>query len=1034
MIRSLIRKDLCTQILWILLSFALMIALNYLLTHKLEHNHLKREAENDIFHMQSSIELELLENEVVLSGIAETARIMISQGSGYNMLSEYIKNVTKYMTTDEKFASYVINVYGVFDAFDGKLIFGNNWVPPNNYVPAECPWHETAMRAGKEVRITEPYVDAATGAIIITYVRRIFDEKGNRLGIICLDINLAKIREYVSKIYIAEMEVGILLSEKLNIVVHPDSVLLGKALRDVNYGIASLAEELEQGREISERKVLNYRNEESVAFFKRLKNGWYAGILIPEKNYYKDIKNITLILSLLGIVLAFILIILLLRIAKAKESAEKSMNVLTNLLNGLDIMIYVTIPSTDEILFVNDNMKKHYGLDENVIGQTCYKVFQKGINKKCDFCPCLQLDKEPRNTVIWEERSTLTERVYRNTDRYMEWHDGKTVHIQHSVDVTELVIARELAEQSSRFKNRFLSRISHEIRTPMNTIMGITEIQLQNETLAQDLKKVFIDIYNSSDLLLDIINNILDVYKIEANKIEIAFVEYDVASLINDIVQLNIMRMKNKAVEFEFYVDENLPVTLFGDVIHIKQILNNLLSNAFKYTETGKVKLSVCAEHSKKENFDMILVFKVSDTGQGMTEEQKNKIFDEYSHFSYLIEGTGLGMNITQYLIKAMKGEVTVNSELGKGTEFIVHLPQKSTNSGVLGKELVESLQNFRYISYSQIKNARIEREPMPYGSVLIVDDVESNLYVAKGLLQPYKLIIDTADNGEEAIEKIKSGKVYDVIFMDHMMPEMDGVETVKTIRELGYANPIIALTANALGGQAEIFLKTGFDGFISKPIDIHQLNTVLNKFIRDKQSPEVIGEIRRQYALSKISVRNSNFKMSSTMELAFARDARKKLLVLEAISKNINTATDEDLQLFTLNANAIKSVLANVGEKALSEAAYELEKAGKDGNRAVISSDTQIFLDSLREIIQMVESNEDSTISDEEDIAYLRTKLLEFRHACSAYDKKYAKSVLSDLYSKRWSRRTKELLATLSELLLHSDFEEAMKKTDRFL
>jgi len=1034
MIHSLIRKDLYAQILWILLSFALMIALNYLLTHRLEHNHLKREAENDIFHMQASIEFELLENEIVLSGIAETARIMISQGGSYDMLSEYMKNVTKYMTTDEKFASFVMNVYGIFDIFDGKLIFGNNWVPPSNYIPAERPWHETAMKTGKEVRITEPYLDEATGAIIITYVRRIFDEKGNRLGIVCLDINLAKIKEYVSKIYIAEMEVGILLSEQLNIVVHPDSTLLGKALRDANYGIASLAEELEQGREISERRVLNYRGEEAVAFFKRLKNGWYAGILIPEESYYKDIKNITLILSLLGIVLAFILIALLLRVAKAKESAEQSIKVLTNVLNGLDIMIYVTSPSTNEILFINDNMKKHYGLDENVVGQICYKVLQKGMDKKCDFCPCLQLHKESRNAIIWEERSTLTERVYRNTDRYMEWHDGKIVHIQHSVDVTELVIARELAEQSSRFKNRFLSRISHEIRTPMNTIMGITEIQLQNEILAQEVKKAFIEIYNSSDLLLDVINNILDVYKIEANKIEIAFVEYDVASLINDVVQLNIMRMKNKSVEFEFSVDENLPIILFGDVIHIKQILNNLLSNAFKYTNVGKIKLSVYAEYDKKENFDMILVFKVSDTGQGMTEEQKNKIFDGYSHFSYLIEGTGLGMNITQYLIKAMKGEITVNSELGKGTEFVVRLPQKNTNTGVLGKELVESLQNFRYISYSQIKNAQIKREPMPYGNVLIVDDVESNLYVAKGLLQPYKLSIDTTDNAMDAIEKIKSGKVYNIIFMDHMMPKMDGVEAVKIIRESGYSNPIIALTANIIGGQTEIFLKNGFDGFISKPIDIHQLDSVLNKFIRDKQNPEVIEEIRRQYSISKISVRNTDFKMSSTMELAFARDARKKLLVLEAISRNINTATDKDLQLFAANANAMKSVLANVGERALSDAAYELEKAGKDGNRAVIISDTQPFLDSLREIILKIESNENATTSDEEDTAYLRTKLLEFRHACTTYDKKFAKNILSELYSRRWSHQTKEFLATLSELLLHSDFEEAIKKTDGFL
>jgi signal transduction histidine kinase/CheY-like chemotaxis protein len=1033
MIRRLISK--VYMQVWVFLSFALVVALSYQLTSKLEQQHLKREADSALFHMQANIESELLENEIMLNVIAETVRISILHENNEAMVSRYMKNLNRYMANNDRYAQYILSIFGVFDVFDGKFITGRDWVPPDDYAPTERPWYMKAMETSKEVKITEPYVDAMTGAIVVTYVKRIYDENGKQLGVVCMDVNLDRIKEYVNKVYIAETEVGILLSDRLNVIVHPDSTLLGRSLADVNYEIASLAKNLKGNWEISGEEVLNYRNEKAIAFTRKLRNNWYVGLMVPKKNYYQEMTNMSITLGLLAIALALILMLLMLKITKAKERADQSISVFSDVLNGLDAMIYVTIPSTDEILFINGSMKKHYGLDDDVIGKTCYKVLQRGINNKCEFCPCFQLNKNPHNTVIWEERSTLTERVYRNTDRYIKWHDGRTVHIQHSVDVTELIVARELAEQSSRFKNRFLSRISHEIRTPMNTIMGITEIQLQNETLAQNMKKAFIDIYNSSDLLLDVINNILDVYKIEANKIEIAFVEYDVASLINDIVQLNIMRMKNKSIEFEFNVDENLPVILFGDVIHIKQILNNLLSNAFKYTEAGKVTLSVHSEHSEKEHFDTILIFKVSDTGHGMTEEQRNKIFDEYSHFSYLIEGTGLGMNITQYLIKAMKGEVTVNSELGKGTEFIVRLPQKSTNSGVLGKELVESLQNFRYISYSQMRNARIEREPMPYGKVLIVDDVESNLYVAKGLLQPYKLSIDTADDGPEAIEKIKEDKIYDIIFMDHMMPEMDGIEATKIIRELGYTNPIIALTANAIGGQSEIFLKNGFDGFISKPIDIHQLNSVLNKFIRDKQSPEVLGEIRRQYALSKISSgRSSNFKMSSTMELAFARDARKKLLILEAISKNINAATEEDLQSFTLNANAIRSVLANVGERTLSEAAYELEMAGRDGNRAVISTDTQIFLDSLRDIIHKIESNEDATTSSDEDTVFLRTKLLEFRHACTIYDKKFAKSVLSDLYTKRWSRQTKEHLSNLSELLLHSDFEEAVKRTDGFL
>jgi len=1028
-IRSLMRK-MYMQV-WVLLSFVLVMAFGYILTGNMEQKHLKREADSALFHMQANIESEILENEIMLNTIAETIRGMFFYEKNYDMVSRYIKSLTKYIASNDRYAQYITEIFGVFD---GKFITSNSWVPPSDYVTEERPWYKAAMKAGIEVKITEPYVDAISGKIVISYVRHIFDEKGNQLGIICLSVNLDKIKEYINGVYIAKTEVGILLSEQLNVIVHPDSTLIGKSLKEANSGIAAIARDLKGNWEVSGIDVLNYRNEKSIAFTKKCKNNWYVGLMIPKKNYYQEMGNIMIVLSLLTIALASILIVLLTKLTKAKERADQSVSVFNNVLNGLDAMIYVTNPSTDEILFVNENMKKHYGLDDNLVGQTCYKVFQRGMDKKCEFCPCHQLDNEPHNIVIWEERSTLTERVYRNTDRYIKWYDGKTAHMQHSVDVTELIVARELAEQSSRFKNRFLSRISHEIRTPMNTIMGITEIQLQNEVITQDLKRAFIEIYNSSDLLLDIINNILDVYKIEANKIEIAFAEYDVASLINDIVQLNIMRMRNKTVEFEFSVDENIPITLFGDVIHIKQILNNLLSNAFKYTEAGKIKLVVSMEHSKKENFDITLIFKVSDTGQGMTEEQKNKIFDEYSHFSYLIEGTGLGMNITQYLIKAMKGEVAVTSELGKGTEFEVRLPQKSTNSGILGKEIVESLQNFRYISYSQIKNARLEREPMPYGKVMVVDDVESNLYVAKGLLQLYKLSIDTAESGAEAIEKINNGNTYDILFVDHMMPEMDGVEVVKNLREQGYTGIIIALTANAIAGQSEIFLKSGFDGFISKPINIHQLDSVLNKFIRDKQSPELIDEVRRQYALTKINTRSPSFKMSSTMELAFARDARKRLLVLEAISKNINIATDEDLRLFIQNANAIKSVLASVGEKDLSRTAYDLEMAGMDDNRAVISIETPPFLDSLREIIQKIESNEDATTPAEEDSAYLRTKLLEFRHACSSYDKKQAKSILAEIYSKRWSHQTREVLTTLQELLLHSDFEEAMKQTERFL
>jgi signal transduction histidine kinase len=282
-------------------------------------------------------------------------------------------------------------------------------------------------------------------------------------------------------------------------------------------------------------------------------------------------------------------------------------------------------------------MKRHYNIKGDCVGQFCYKILQEGKDQRCDFCPCHKLDKDPDSIIVWEEHNSLMKRIYRNTDRYIEWPNGANVHIQSSIDVTELISAKEQAEQSSRFKSQFLSRMSHEIRTPMNAILGITEIQLQDEKHEQDTREALGRIHNSGYLLLGIINDILDLSKIEAGKLELTLVSYDVPSLINDTVYLNVMQYDSKPLEFRLQVHENIPSTLFGDELRIKQILNNLLSNAFKYTEEGEIFMSVTAERQEeapsadvdRDAGRIMLVFRIADTGQGMTQEQADKLFDD---------------------------------------------------------------------------------------------------------------------------------------------------------------------------------------------------------------------------------------------------------------------------------------------------------------------------------------------------------------------------------------------------------------------
>ena len=599
-----------------------------------------------------------------------------------------------------------------------------------------------------------------------------------------------------------------------------------------------------------------------------------------------------------------------------------------------------------------------------------------------------------------------------------------------------------LAHQESKAKSNFLAKMSHEIRTPMNAILGITEIQLQDETLAPNLKEAFGKIYSSGDLLLGIINDILDMSKIEAGKLELIIEKYDVASLINDTVQLNVMRAGSKPIEFELYVDANTPATLSGDELRVKQILNNLLSNAFKYTAEGTVTLSISAEAEEKpDDPNVTLVLRVRDTGQGMTEDQVNNLFEEYSRFNQsanrTIEGTGLGMGIARNLISLMNGEIFVESSPEKGSVFTVRLPQGKVDDGVLGREVADNLQRFRINSMTYMRRVQISREPMPYGRVLIVDDVETNIYVARGLLVQYGLTIDSAESGFAAIEKIRDGNEYDIIFMDHMMPKMDGIEATKIIRGMGYKRPIVALTANAVTGQMEIFLKNGFDEFISKPIDIRRLNFVLNKLIRDKHPREVVEAARKQMAEKNQSADEAKKPSFDTQFLeVFARDASKVISALDAISKKRAPYSEEDMRTYIINVHGIKSALASIGQSKLSAFALKLEQSGREKNIGAMMSETPAFINSLRALVEKLapQKKDEGGKPAEDDQTLLKEKLLELNSACEAYDKKTAKNLMAELREKTWSQPTDELLGKIAEHLLHSDFDEVVNIVNKFI
>ena len=505
------------------------------------------------------------------------------------------------------------------------------------------------------------------------------------------------------------------------------------------------------------------------------------------------------------------------------------------------------------------------------------------------------------------------------------------------------------AQQASKAKSDFLATMSHEIRTPLNAILGITQIELQKMSEENDTTRAFHRIHQSGRTLLSIINDILDMSKIETGKFELTISEYDVANLINETVQANIVRIGSKDIEFILDADKNLPRRLIGDELRIKQIMNNILSNAIKYTTKGYVKFSITGATSfiySKSSIESTatLKFIVEDSGQGMKPEDLKVIFDPYIRFNMeenrVVEGSGLGLTITKKLIEMMDGWVTVESEYGKGSVFTVCLMQRAATIEIIGKDAADRLGSLVFL-YTGEKNL-INYEPMPHGNILVVDDVETNLLVAEGLLAPYKVGVEMVTSGFDVLKRIEQGANYDIIFMDHMMPELDGIETTSRLRQQGYDGTIIALTANALIGNDEMFRSKGFDGYISKPIDVRQLDAALKRFVRRRQLDEQSdgqGMPMLQAAPSPA--------INPKLRDAVLRDTAR---AVEAIIESLESG---DAAKFITSVHAMKSAMANIKETELSETASLLEKAAHNEDYDFVYEQAPGFVNRLEELIE---------------------------------------------------------------------------------
>jgi signal transduction histidine kinase/CheY-like chemotaxis protein len=923
-------------------------------------------AEQVLLAAEERIRGEMTKFDVILTGMSTTLVRMRTKGEGdLARIEDYFNINTATFALNEKYDLGIQDIFWFLPGKEERIYISGNSRPHRIDGPAEeLPWYALGAAAPGEIITTPPYWDFKSQRQIITIAVLMRDSRGETHGYLGIDINLEKIAEFVVSFRIERGGYGCLIGPvsntdgRMRFMAYPDPRYKDIPLGDLGPQYKVLEERLTAGPEsISSLNITTGSNVDVVAFYRKTHNDWYAGIVFPKQQYFRSVYTTSIIY----------------------------------IFTSLTMMIIL-----------------------------CYFLLQ------------LSMDK------------------------------------MHS-------------DEENRAKSSFLAQVSHEIRTPLNSILGMSEIILHKDVNSDICEDVSI-IKQAGNILLSIINNILDFAKIETKNISIEIKPYNIASLVNDVINIARLRLVDSPVDFFVDMDSSIPAYLMGDEVKIRQILINLLNNAMKYTKLGYIKFSIKKEPLSFSTFgdsQVRLVFSVEDTGVGIKKEDIERLFKEFTRLdiehNYGIEGTGLGLAIANSFCQAMDGNITAASTYGKGSTFTAKIiqayndgkpaaqledPSKQvlvyedrpayqqsllTAFSSLGlhpqcaQDLPSFMQNIqegnfdyafiparyaadcigsREASGSAVKiMVMLNADDMPssfntgnihlpiYSSalanilngsagkhafhtetidftapdarILVVDDLPTNLRVAEELLKPYGMKIDICLSGAECLDLINLNH-YDIVFMDHMMPEMDGLVTTDLIRKQGMGRdknsyfqnlPIVMLTANAIAGQREMFLKNGINDFLAKPISVSKLNSILVTWIpKEKQQklspaadknpiPPAESNASPLPAIPGVDIQiglsNAGGSPNSYMSILsyFCEDMEERIpQIQEAVEKG-------DLPSYTTMVHAVKGASRSIGAVELGGMAAELEAAGRGGDNGIIAAKTGPLLERLRKLTGHIHS-----------------------------------------------------------------------------
>jgi len=684
-------RPLYIQILFTALVFVAMVSLSYLFLRDTVHKNLVRNAESVFTFVKSQVNADLLEPRMMVSGFSQTIRSMLLRGDSAEDINNYILDIVDYLHSGNSRILSSIAIFGYFEAFGKESVFitSDGYMPPE-YNPHERIWFLAAVQNCGHVVETTPYESYLTRKKVITLTRCIHDDNDDRLGIVGMNVSIDDIGSNVVNIIHEQGGYGLLIDQNLIIIAHSNKDFIGKHVSDTELPLSLLLYDFKRGNDIVEHPLVNWKGEQTVAFIRKIDNGWYLGLLMPERPFYRNLTNMASTLIILGVIFAFTLIMILIRIDAARSKSDRE----------------------------------------------------------------------------------------------------------------------------SRHKSQFLANMSHEIRTPMNAIIGMTTIgKSTKEVERKDF--CFSKIEDAGNHLLGVINDILDMSKIEANKFDLSPSEFVFEKMLQRIVNVVNFRVDEKHQKLIVHIDKEIPKTMIGDDQRFAQVITNLLSNAIKFTpENGSINLD--ARFIEEKDSICTIQISVSDTGIGMTDEQQRRAFTSFEQAETSTTrkygGTGLGLPISKSIVELMGGTIWMVSEIGLGSTFLFTVKMQrglAQYQGLLSPDV-------------NLRNVRI----------MAVDDDQDVLDYFKEIASEFNVSCDTANSGDEAIRLVEKNGHYHIYFVDWKMPGMDGIQLTAELKahHESVKSVVIMITAAEWTVVEKEAKTSGVDKFLSKPLFPSSIANILNE------------------------------------------------------------------------------------------------------------------------------------------------------------------------------------------------------------